>query len=99
MKMHSQMSEKKLEWMELLATYFSRLKQRPAWRWQGRVLEAVGQTIESFGPVSSVGECCEIVDGDGVAQLAEVIGFRGSHVLSMPLGSTEGIRFGDKVLA
>jgi flagellum-specific ATP synthase len=99
MKTHLQTSEKKPEWMELLATYFSRLKQRPVWRWQGRVLEAVGQTIESSGPLSSVGECCEIVDGDGVAHLAEVIGFRGSHVLSMPLGSTEGIRFGDKVLA
>lgn len=85
--------------MELLSTYFSRLKQRPAWRWQGRVLEAVGQTIESSGPLSSVGECCEIIDSDGAPHLAEVIGFRGSHVLSMPLESTEGIRFGDKVLA
>jgi flagellum-specific ATP synthase len=93
------MSEKKRDGMELLATYFSRLKQRPAWRWQGRVLEAVGQTIESSGPLSSVGECCEIVDGYGQPHMAEVIGFRGSNILSMPLESTEGIRYGDKVLA
>ena len=51
--------------MELLATYFSRLRQRSTWRWQGRVLEAVGQTIESSGPLCSVGECCEILDGNG----------------------------------
>lgn len=85
--------------MELLATYFSRLKQRPVWRWQGRVLEAAGQTIESSGPLCSVGECCEIVDGNGLPHLAEVIGFHGGNVLSMPLESTEGIRFGDRVSA
>lgn len=85
--------------MDLLATYFARLKQRSTWRWQGRVLEAVGQTIESSGPFCSVGECCEILDRNGEPHLAEVIGFRGSNVLTMPLESTEGIRFGDKVSA
>jgi flagellum-specific ATP synthase len=62
------------------------------------VLESVGQTIESSGPLSSVGECCEIMDQFGHSHLAEVIGFRGSTVLSMPVESTEGIRFGDTVL-
>jgi flagellar biosynthesis/type III secretory pathway ATPase len=33
------------------------------------------------------------------AHLAEVIGFRGSNVLSMPVETTEGIRFGDPVAA
>ena len=35
----------------------------------------------------------------GGAHLAEVIGFRGSNVLSMPVETTEGIRFGDPVWA
>ncbi|MGB0122229.1 MAG: FliI/YscN family ATPase [Silvibacterium sp.] len=83
--------------MELLSTYFSRLKQRPAWRWRGRVLEALGQTIESAGPLSSVGECCEIVDGAGARHLVEVIGFHGTNVISMPVESSEGIRYGDAV--
>ena len=83
--------------MELLGTYYSRIRQRPAWCWRGRVIESVGQTIESVGPLCSVGECCEIVDGSGRRHLAEVIGFRGSNVLSMPLDSPEGIRFGDQV--
>ena len=83
--------------MELLGTYFSRLRQRPAWRWRGRVLEALGQTIESAGPLCSVGECCEIVDGSGARHLVEVIGFRGSNVVSMPVESSEGIRYGDPV--
>ncbi|HZD48358.1 MAG TPA: FliI/YscN family ATPase [Silvibacterium sp.] len=83
--------------MGLLATYFSRLKQRPSLRWRGRVVEAAGSTIESAGPLCSVGECCEIVDSAGVRHLAEVIGFRGSNVVSMPVESSDGIRYGDPV--
>jgi flagellum-specific ATP synthase len=83
--------------MELLSTYFSRLKQRPAWRWRGRVLEALGQTIESAGPLCSVGESCEIIDGAGRRHLVEVIGFHGTNVVSMPVETSEGIRYGDTV--
>ncbi|HEU4982249.1 MAG TPA: FliI/YscN family ATPase [Acidobacteriaceae bacterium] len=84
---------------ELLGTYFSRLEQRPAWRWRGRVVEALGQTIESTGPRCSVGECCEILDGAGVRHLVEVVGFHGTNVVSMPVESSEGIRYGDVVEA
>jgi flagellum-specific ATP synthase len=82
-----------------LAPYLMRLASRPAWRWSGRVIEANGQTVEAEGPLCSVGECCEIVDGDGERHRAEVIGFRGRHVLAMPLNATQGIRYGDSVLA
>jgi flagellum-specific ATP synthase len=83
----------------LLARYFARLDRGQPWRWRGQVLESVGQTIESSGPLASVGECCEILDQYGRPHAAEVIGFRGSNVLSMPVESTEGIRFGDPVAA
>ncbi len=63
------------------------------------MVESVGQTIESSGPLASVGECCEIMDQFGRVHLAEVIGFRGPNVLSMPLESTEGVRYGDSVAA
>jgi flagellum-specific ATP synthase len=82
-----------------LGTYMSQLASRPAWRWSGRVVEANGQTVESEGPLCSVGECCEIVDSEGQRHRAEVIGFRGRHVLAMPLKATQGIRYGDAVLA
>ena len=84
---------------ELLGRYFARLRCRQPWRWRGQVAESVGQTIESSGPLASVGECCEILDQFGRAHLAEVIGFRGSNVLSMPVESTDGIRYGDPVAA
>ena len=83
----------------LLARYFARLDRGQPWRWRGQVLELVGQTIESAGPLASVGECCEIRDQFGGLHLAEVIGFRGSNVLSMPVETTEGIRFGNPVAA
>jgi flagellum-specific ATP synthase len=83
----------------LLERYFARLDHRQPWRWRGRVLESVGQTIESAGPLASVGECCEIEDAAGRAHLAEVIGFKGSNALIMPVETTEGIRFGNTVSA
>ena len=79
--------------------YYRRLLRSQPWRWRGEVLQAGGQTIESIGPNSSVGESCEIVDRQGRIHLAEVIGFRGTTVLSMPVNSSEGIRFGDAVEA
>ncbi|HJZ20018.1 MAG TPA: FliI/YscN family ATPase [Bradyrhizobium sp.] len=82
-----------------LTQYAERLPQVQSWRWRGHVVEAVGQTIESAGPMAAVGECCEIRDRFGRIHAAEVIGFRGSNVLSMPVESTDGIRYGDEVAA
>jgi flagellum-specific ATP synthase len=83
----------------LLENYFARLDRGQPWRWRGRVVEVVGQTIESTGPLASAGECCEIVDRTGGRHLAEVIGFRGTNVLSMPVEDIDGIRFGDELAA
>ena len=83
----------------LLGAYFSRLSRAQPWRWRGQVLESVGQTIESAGPLASVGECCEILDQFGRAHAAEVIGFRGTNVLTMPVESADGIRYGDSLSA
>jgi flagellum-specific ATP synthase len=80
-----------------LEHYFARLERRQPWRWRGKVIESVGQTIESAGPPVSVGECCEIEDQLGREHAAEVVGFRGSNVLSMPVEAADGIRFGDPV--
>ncbi|HMG01757.1 MAG TPA: FliI/YscN family ATPase [Edaphobacter sp.] len=82
-----------------LSPYFAQLERRPSWRWSGRVVEANGQTVESEGPLCSVGECCEILDAKKRRHRAEVIGFRGRNVLAMPLEATRGIRFGDALVA
>jgi flagellum-specific ATP synthase len=85
--------------VEILPAYFEQLDQRPTWRWCGRVEEANVQIVESVGPPSFVGECCDIAASDGVLHRAEVIGFRGPNVLVMPLDTTQGIQYGDPVLA
>lgn len=82
-----------------LETYFAALELRPAWRWIGRVVQANGQTVESAGPLCCVGESCEIIDAAGCRHPGEVIGFRGAHVVSMPLNATQGIQYGDAVQA
>lgn len=84
---------------EMLDRALARLGDAQPWRWRGQVLESIGNTIESAGPVASVGESCVIEDREGKQHPAEVIGFRDTRVVSMPLMTTEGIRFGDAVTA
>jgi flagellum-specific ATP synthase len=82
----------------LLDPFFRRLDRISTWQSTGRVTKAVGLLVESEGPCCSVGECCEIVDAEGVSHPGEVVGFRGRTVLSMPLDRPGGIKFGDRVI-
>ena len=82
-----------------LAPYFKWLRGSSSLRWRGRVTQVIGNLVESDGPFCSIGELCEIVGDADSRAWGEVIGFRGSCVLSMPLGKTEGIRLGDQIVA
>ena len=81
----------------LLNPYFDRLDRGSTLVWKGRVLQVLGNLIESDGPFCSIGESCEIVTKDGKCYQGEVVGFRGSTVLSMVLGNPQGIRYGDGI--
>jgi flagellum-specific ATP synthase len=83
----------------LLSPYFKRLEACSSLRWQGRVIQLIGQLVESDGPFCSVGELCEVVAASGRVFPGEVVGFRGTTVLSMPLARPGGIRYGDRVVA
>lgn len=65
---------------------------------QGRVSKIVGLMIEADGPRASVGEYCHIMTRGGSELPAEVVGFRNSTTLLMPLGELEGIAPGDRVI-
>jgi len=82
----------------LLSAYFARLDSISALRWQGRVTQVIGQLVESQGPFSSVGELCEVVNAEGNVFPGEIVGFRGTSVLSMPLERPSGIRSGDRIV-
>ncbi len=80
----------------LLQAYVDLVERTLPWRWQGRVVQVVGSLVESEGPFCSVGESCEIAGSNGIFP-GEVVGFRGPRVLSMPLDTPRGVRFGDTV--
>lgn len=65
---------------------------------QGLVSKIVGLMIEATGPRVSVGEYCHIILRNGTEVPAEVVGFRGSTTLLMPLAELEGIAPGDRVV-
>jgi len=82
----------------LLAAYLARLESASALRWQGRVTQVVGSLVESEGPFCSVGEICQIQNALGHPLPGEVVGFRGSTVLSMALDQPRGVRRGDRIV-
>jgi flagellum-specific ATP synthase len=83
---------------QILSAYFSQLETSSALRWRGRVVQVVGQLVESEGPFCTVGEACEIIDSHGGHWPGEIVGFRGHIVLSMSLRRPTGLRFGDQIV-
>lgn len=63
----------------------------------GLISRITGLMIEADGPRVSVGRYCHILSQSGEIP-AEVVGFRGSKTLLMPLGELEGVAPGDKVI-
>lgn len=82
----------------LLAPYAHHLETGATLRWTGRVNQVVGNLVESEGPFCFVGESCEITGDGGRTYPGEIIGFRGSTMLSMTADQPRGIRFGDRIV-
>ncbi len=67
---------------------------------EGRIAQATGIVLEGYGPVTSIGEMCEVTREDQAGTvLAEVVGFRGDRLLLMPLGDMRGIGPSSRLLA
>jgi flagellum-specific ATP synthase len=83
-----------------LQPYIDRVARTDTTPAYGRVVRTVGLLIESTGPRVSVGTMCDVLSDDGVEPLpVQVVGFRESIVLSVPLGDTVGVRSGDRIVA
>lgn len=66
----------------------------------GRVSKVVGLTIESDGPEVDIGKLCKLHASKGKKTIqTEVVGFRDSKVLLMPLGDMAGVSPGSLVVA
>src|SRR5271165_5535114 len=81
-----------------LKPYENWLRRCSTLRWEGRVQQVLGSLIESAGPFCSVGESCEILGAQGQKYAGEIVGFRGSTILSMAVERPQGIRFGDRIV-
>ncbi|ABF40651.1 type III secretion system ATPase, FliI/YscN [Candidatus Koribacter versatilis Ellin345] len=82
----------------LLSPFFAAVEGASTLRWHGRVTKVVGNLIESEGPLSSLGDSCEVISSKGDVYPGEIVGFRDNAVLSMTLQPPKGIRFGDSVV-
>jgi flagellum-specific ATP synthase len=87
-----------------LTDYVSALPRIETLQWTGRVREMVGLLVASDGPAVALGDFCEIrssATSSAASRIvrAQVVGFRDSRVLLMPLEDTSGLQLGDYVIA
>jgi flagellum-specific ATP synthase len=83
-----------------LAGAVARLRRARVHRAEGVVVRVVGLAVESRGPACSVGEECWLLDADGtVLSRAQVVGFAGDRVYTMPIDNVQGLAVGAKVVA
>ncbi len=82
----------------VLQRYHDLLDRLEPFQASGVVLRVVGLSVVASGPAVPVGECCHLGHGSN-QRLAVVVGFREGEVILQPVGHTDGIRPGDRVVA
>ncbi len=64
----------------------------------GKVTQIVGLVVEGYCPAATVGTLCELIPREGGTPVpAEVVGFRNSRALLMPLGELRGLGPGSRI--
>lgn len=80
--------------------YIDSVNEKKFIKYIGNITKVTGLTIESNGPIASIGELCHIYPHNKAESIAgEVVGFKDDNVLLMPLGDMEGIASGSRVIA
>ena len=83
-----------------VSDYLAAIARTPAYRRSGKVVQAIGLSIEIAGLPLRLGELCRVQSPDGSAEIrGEVVGFRGDRLIVMPFGPTDGLRVGSPVVA
>jgi flagellum-specific ATP synthase len=66
---------------------------------KGAVNQVTGLIIEGRGPLASIGDMCDIYPRFAPAPIkAEVVGFKGAHLLLMPLSAMRGVHPGSLIV-
>lgn len=80
--------------------YLEAMKHIDPVRYNGRVSQVIGLTVESEGPDARIGDVCHIYPSHSKEPvMAEVVGFRGNKVLLMALGELQSIGPGCEVVS
>jgi len=83
-----------------LATALERVKTAQVFRSEGTVTRVAGLAVESNGPSCTVGEECLLLSSSGeVLSRAQVVGFSGGRVLTMPVDHVRGLSVSARVVA
>jgi flagellum-specific ATP synthase len=76
----------------------SSLNQLNPLRVRGKVTKIVGLVIEGYCPQATIGSICEVMSLYGGSSIwAEVVGFRETVALLMPLGEIHGLGIGSLI--
>ncbi|MBU5426529.1 flagellar protein export ATPase FliI [Tissierella pigra] len=79
--------------------YTAAVKEKRFMKYTGKITKVTGLTIESNGPMATIGELCYIYPyKSNIPILSEVVGFKEDKILLMPLGEMEGIASGSIVV-
>jgi flagellum-specific ATP synthase len=79
--------------------YINAVSQKRLVKYTGKITKVTGLTIESNGPMASIGELCYIYPHNSKTPImSEVVGFKDDKILLMPLGDMEGIASGSTVV-
>lgn len=82
-----------------LKKYIRAIENKRFTKYTGRITKVTGLTIESNGPMATIGELCYIYPHEeNQPVLSEVVGFKDDKILLMPLGEMEGIASGSMVV-
>ncbi len=82
-----------------LRKYINAVKEKRFMKYTGKITKVTGLTIESNGPMATIGELCYIYPyKSNIPILSEVVGFKEDKILLMPLGEMEGIASGSTVV-
>lgn len=81
---------------EICFTKYKALESEAFYKTQGKIANAVGLTLESYGPDAKLGDICTIYAKNGVSSIAmaEVVGFREGKTLLMPYEHVDGVGVG-----
>ena len=58
---------------------------------EGSLTRMIGLTLEAAGCQAAVGDCCDVIAGDGSRIESEVVGFSGDRLYLMPAGDAHGL--------